>query len=260
MGAFKGNHGSAVSPIVYKDMVIVANDQDGKSFIVAIDCASGKEQWRVDRKCKRATYSTPCVFQPAGRDPELIFTETLHGITSVDPIRGTVNWEISPFGTFKQRAIASPVVAGGLVIGSSGFTTGKKNIVAVRPGADGAKATEVYRVSKAVPHIPTPLVYKDWMFMWTDRGGIVTCVESQTGKKVWQKRIGGNFWGSPVCVDGKIYCANDGGTVYVIRAAGEFELLAKNELGHPTHSTPAVSGGVMYFRTHSHVISLGGAK
>ena len=260
LGKYKSGHGPAVSPVVHEGMVIVANDHGGESSLMAIDCATGKQRWKIERDSKRTSYSTPCVFHPKGRAAELVFTDMHHGITAVDPSKGTVNWEISVFGSFKQRAIASPVVAGDLVIGSSGFTTAEKNVVAVRPNASGAKATEVYRVSKTVPHIPTPLIYKDWMFLWTDRGGIVTCVDAKSGKQIWLKRIGGNFWGSPVCIDGKIYCANDNGRVYVIRAGDRYELIAENELGHPTKATPAVSGGVMYWRTDSHIISLGRAK
>ena len=78
------------------------------------------------------------------------------------------------------------------------------------------------------------------------------------GETIWQKRIGGNFSGSPIFVDGKIYCADDDGVVYVIRAADEYELLAKNELGHPTRATPAVADGAIVFRTYSHLVCIGG--
>jgi outer membrane protein assembly factor BamB len=260
LGPFKSGHGPAVSPVVYEDMVVVANDHGGSSFLLAVDRNTGKERWRVARTSNRASYSTPCVYRPQGRNAELIFTDMHHGITAVDPAKGSVNWEISVFGTFKQRAIASPVVAGDLVIGSSGFTTAEKNVVAVRPSADGSEAKEVYRVSKTVPHIPTPLIYKDWMFLWTDRGGIVSCYDTKTSKQLWLKRIGGNFWSSPICVDGKIYCADADGRVYVIRAGDKFEQLAENDLGQPVFATPAVAGGVIYWRTESHVISLGGSE
>lgn len=260
LGIFKCGHGPGVSPIVYEDMVIVANDQDGPSSLLAVDRHTGKPRWNVPRKSRRASYATPCIFTPKNRPPEIIFADMHHGITAVDPGSGKVNWEISVFGTFKQRAIASPLVTDDLVIGLSGFTTAEKNLVAVKPepNGEGVAVKEMYRISKTVPHLPTPLIYDGRMFLWTDRGGIVTCVEAATGKQVWQKRIGGDFSASPVCVNGKIYCANDDGVVYVIAASDKFELLARNELGHPTRATPAIAGGAMYFRTYSHVFSLGG--
>ena len=259
LGGFKGGHGPAVSPIVYDDMVVVANDQDGASSLLAFDCATGEMRWTTPRESKRTQYSTPCVFEMKGRAAELIFTDMHHGITAVDPKSGKVNWEISVFGTFKQRAIASPVVTSDLVIGLSGFTTAEKNAVAVRPAnlQQQTKASEQWRVSRAVPHLPTPIVYGDHMFLWTDRGGIVTCIDTKDGSKIWQHRIGGNFSGSPVCIDGKIYCANDDGIVHVIRAGDEFASLGESDLGHPTRATPAVSGEAMFWRTYSHVLCVG---
>jgi len=253
LGDFRGGHGPAVSPVVYDDMVIVANDQDGESSLLAFDARTGRRRWAVPRDSGRTQYSTPCVFRMEGRDPELIFTDMHHGITAVDPQTGSVNWEISVFGTFKQRAIASPVVTDDLVIGLSGFTTAEKNAVAVRPVGTERETTaeELWRVSRSVPHLPTPIIHGQRMFLWTDRGGIVTCVDIADGSTVWQKRIGGNFSASPICVDGKIYCADDGGAVYVIAAADQFKLLAKNDLGHPTRATGAVGDGALFFRTYS---------
>ena len=260
LGEFKGGHGPAVSPIVYQDLVIVANDQDGDSSLLAFAAKSGEQRWVLPRDSDRTQYSTPCVFQMAGRDPELIFTDMHHGITAVNPETGERNWEVSVFGTFKQRAIASPVVTGDLVIGLSGFTTAEKNAVAVRPDSAEPKtmASEKWRVSRSVPHLPTPLVYQDRMYLWTDRGGIVTCVDVADGSEIWQKRIGGNFSGSPVCVNGKIYCADDDGKVYVIAAQDKYELLGKSELGHPTRATPAVGAGAMFWRTDSNLICISG--
>ncbi len=258
LGPFKGGHGPAGSPIVFEDMVIFCNDHEGDSFLLAVDRMTGSVRWKVPRSGERACYSTPCVYHPAGREPEIIFTHSYQGISGVDPQTGETNWNITPFGTFQQRAIGSPVVAGDLVVGSSGFTTAERNVVAVRPDSSASGgAAEVYRVTKYAPHIPTPLVYRDWMFLWDDKG-IVACVDRATGKEVWVKRVGGTFFGSPICVAGRLYCADRDGNVVVLAAAGKYELLSRNPLGEATCATPAVADGVIYFRTDSHVFSLGG--
>ena len=169
---------------------------------------------------------------------------------------GAKNWEIDVFGTFKQRAIASPVVAGDLVIGSSGFTTAKKNIVAVRPGKKLDEVAEAFRVSQSIPHIPTPLIYQDHMYLWADIG-VVSCVSMKTGKNVWRQRIGGTFFGSPICVDGRLFAIDNKGTVVVVAASPNYKLLAKNPLGEASQATPAVSGGKLLLRTESRLIAIG---
>jgi hypothetical protein len=74
----------------------------------------------------------------------------------------------------------------------------------------------------------------------------------------WQERAGGNFYGSPVCVDGRLFCVSTTGEVVVVAVSEKFEVLARNQLGELTHSTPAVAGGRMYIHTGSRLISIGG--
>ncbi len=260
LGAFKGGHGFAASPIVYQDMVVIGNDQDGESSLIAVDRSDGSIRWNVPRRSKRITYSTPCVYERAGRAPELIFTNWQHGITAINPDSGNTNWELSTFDTSRnERAIGSPVVAGDLIIGTCGFVTAQKHAVAVRPGDSGQPddVEEVFRIERNVPHIPTVIVHNDRLYMWSDKG-IVGCYELQTGKSIWQQRVGGNFFGSPVCVNDCLYSISDEGEVVVIAADDRFEVLAKNSLGEPSHSTPAVANGAMFLRTFSHLISVGG--
>ena len=90
--------------------------------------------------------------------------------------------------------------------------------------------------------------------------GYLTCLEAATGKPIWQEKVSDRFFGSPVCVGGRIYCISRTGTVYVVAAAEKYKLLAVNPLGEKSHATPAVAGGRMYLRTYSHLISVGGKK
>ena len=259
LGPYLHGQGGATSPIVYEDLVVVANDHSAGSYLIALDRKSGKERWRIPREGKRACYATPCVFTAPGGEPELIFSHCYEGIIGVDPKTGRQNWHVDVFGRASQRALGSPVVTGELVLATSGGVNGDKQLVAVRPGGAGSAATvkEAYRVTRQTPHVPTPLIYKDRLFLWSD-SGIASCLERDTGKVIWQKRIGGNFFGSPVCIDGKLYCIDVDGEVVVIAASDEYELLARNPLGETSRATPAVSGGTLFLRTESRVISVGG--
>ena len=141
LGEFQGGHGPATSPIVFGDMVVVCNDQErgAESFLIALDAATGKERWKIERIGDRACYSTPCVYQVEGRRPVLIFTHSYRGISGVDPAAGKIVWQIDVFGTHNQRAIGSPVIFGDLVIGSSGFTTAEKTSSPCGPRARGRR-------------------------------------------------------------------------------------------------------------------------
>ncbi len=70
--------------------------------------------------------------------------------------------------------------------------------------------------------------------------------------------MGGNYFGSPVCVNGKLYCIDLDGNVLVMAAADKYELLSKVALAQGSKATPAISNGVTYLRTESKRFSLGG--
>lgn len=262
LGKFHGQHGGGSSPVLFEDLLIFRSDNDEggpEGFIVALDRKTGRTRWQRPALGKNVSYSTPIVYQPAGGAPELILVSNAHGFQSFDPRTGALNWELP--GVFKQRTVAGPVVANGLIFATAGNGAGDRQALAIRPGSRQPKAEPKveYQVTRGVPYVPTPVVLGDRMFLWGD-GGIVTCVRAATGEPVWMERVGGNFYGSPICVNGKLYAINTQGHLVVIEAADQFKLLAKIELGEPSHATPAVSGGVLYLRTEGHLISVGGKK
>ncbi len=259
LGPFKSMHGSGTSPIVFDALVILANDQRGRAFLLAVERKTGRTRWQVERRSGLTPASTPCIYRPEAGAPELIFTSTAHGITSVDPSSGRINWEVED--VFLDRCVGSPVFAHGLVIASYGFGNRGTRLVAVRPGSKDKNIDPklVYDITKSVPLVPTPLVKDDLLFLWAD-DGYVTCVHVATGEQIWRERVGGSFYGSPVCVNDRLYCISKKGDVVVLAASDEFRLLARVPLGELSYATPAVSKGVMYIRTCSHLISLGGKK
>ena len=256
LGEHQNGQGGATSPIVHGDNVYVSNDGKGNSFLVALNRKTGKEQWKIPRQGKRACYSTPCVYTSENDYEEIVFTHCFEGIVGVDPVSGKQNWMIDVFGRFSQRAVGSPFQVGKLIVGSSGARGGERNVVAVRPGTSNDSTTEAFRVTKSAPHVPTPLAFDKWMFMWSD-SGIVTCVELGSNKVVWQKRVGGNYFSSPICVDGKIFNVDLEGKVVVVAASDKYELLGESTLDEPTRATPAVSNETLFVRTYSSVFAIG---
>ncbi len=260
LGGFKSQHGPGGSPMVYKDMVIIANDQDGESFLLALDAKTGAEKWKTPRKSGSAAYGVPCLLEIEGKT-QLILSCTATGISAVDPDTGTPLWALETL--FRQRVVASPVVAGNLILSQCGTGGGGTRFVAVQAGAnDGKPAKLIYDLTRGVPYVPTPVIYKDRIYMVTD-GGFAVCLKSGDGEVVWQERITVNgrnsaFFGSPVCVNGNVHAITRNGELVVFKADDKFELLGISPLGEPSHATPAIAGGRMYLRTTGHLISVGG--
>lgn len=264
LGPFVSQHSGGVSPIVFDELLIVSNEQDveggGQSFLTALDRMTGEPVWKLERASDVVTYSTPCIrITPEGKQ-ELLFNSKSYGISGIDPLTGKVNWEVT--GLFDKRSCSSSVIAAGdILIGSCGSGGGGNYVVGVIPGtaSDPKSGKVAYKIDKAAPYVPTPLAKGDLLFLWSD-AGIVSCVDGKTGEVYRQKRIGGTFYGSPICVQDRLYAINTAGDVVVLAADKELTELAVNPLGELCHSTPAVADGRLYLRTNEHLISLGGKK
>mgnify|MGYP000925130982 CR=1 FL=1 len=255
LGAFAAEHAVGASPIVYQDLLIVPNDQDGDSSIVALDRATGEIRWQAQRRTEKTAYATPCLYKPETGTAQLILTSWAHGFSGLDPQPRKTLWELP---IFKKRVVNSPLVCSGLVIGCSGGGGIGRQMFAVRPGQTdrGIEAEVVYEPKGSLPYVVTPVACGDLLFSWFDKG-VVTCLEIASGEKIWQERIGGDYFGSPVCAGGKLYCISREGQVVVLSASRKFEELGRVDLGEPSHSTPAIAGGVMYLRTKSRIMALG---
>jgi len=250
-------HGAATSPIVVDDLVVFTREHERQgpnpSSWVAVDRKTGKTRWELERETSiKTAYSTPCLFTPEGCQPQLIFTSLAHGMTAVDPQTGKVVWELK--SAFRWRVVASPILADGLLIGSSG-----QNYVAVQPPAMASGHPTVARDKGPYSYCPTPVAKDKLLFIFRDDGRVY-CLRGATGEQIWQAKPGGRFGGSPVRVDDRLYCITMKGNVIVIRADDEYKLLAVNPLGEKSQATPAIANGRMYLRTDSHLVSIGGKK
>ncbi len=257
LGPFKSQHGCGASPMVLDGKVFLANEQLGASALFAFDAKTGAIVWKTPRKSSATAYGTPCLYTPENGSPQLIFNSQAHGISAVDPDSGNPLWELN--SVFDKRSVSSPVIASGLVIGSCGSGGGGNYVVAVRPGTpDGTQKPQlVYQIKRAAPYVPCTIALNDRLFLWSD-AGIVTCLESLTGVEKWQERVGGNFFGSPICIDRRLFCVSSTGEVVVVEASDQFRVLARNQLDEPSHATPAVADGRLYVRTLSTLFSIGG--
>lgn len=132
---------------------------------------------------------------------------------------------------------------------------------AVRLGGRGdVTATHVlWRYRKSLPDVPTPLLYRDALFL-VKTGGIATTLDPRTGEVLKQARLTGaldGYYSSPVASDGKVYIASEEGKVNVLKASGEWEVLAVNDLKEPIYSTPAIADGRIYVRTRMALYAFG---
>ena len=178
-------------------MVILANDQDGPSSIVAFDKLTGHIVWNAPRKSapQSTSYATPFIYHPKQGPPQLICSSSQSGVSALDPHTGQTIWTTK---SMPQRTVGSPVLAGGLFFQCCGAGGQGMLMVAVDPGGHGdvSKTRVRYTRTRLLPYVPTPVACGKYLFLWSDHG-VVCCVDPATGKDVWTKRVGGDFSSSP---------------------------------------------------------------
>jgi len=254
LGAMDAYHGTAGSPLLYKDRVILYQDQNSNSFIAAFDARTGKDIWRTPRTA-RVGWGTPAAIHASGRDE--IIVNGQYAVVAYNPENGQELWRAN--GT-TMETVPTPVVGHGLVFNSSGRAG---PTLAIRPGGTGDVTNShlAWSSPRGSPFIPSPILYGDYLYMVNDMQSIATAFEAATGRSAWQGRLGvaraEGFSASPVAFDGKVFFTNDEGETFVLKAGGTFELLHTNSLGERTLASPALVEGRWYFRTEGHLIAIG---
>ena len=265
LGPYASQHGFGSSPVIYEDLVVLANDQmavegaPSGSFLIALAAATGEPRWETPRRSGKAAYSTPFVFEAEDGSPQLIFSSEAEGLAGVDPATGTKLWNLT---VYDKRTVSSPFTAAGLIFGTCGSGAGGNYVAAVAPPAPGSSVgpQEAYQLRQSAPYVPTGVVVAGRLFLVSDKG-VATCVRPGDGSQVWRTRLpAGEYYASPVSVGDRIYAISTEGNVVVFAADDEYRLLGESPLGEECRSTPAVSGGRMILRTRTQLMAVGGSS
>jgi len=255
--------GTAASPVLHNDRLYIVNDNEGQSYLTALDASTGKEVWRVNRD-EGSNWSAPYVWENDLRT-EIITPGT--GRTRSYDLQGKQLYE---FGGASSITIATPYAKFGRLYVSSGYVLDpKKPIWAITPGASGDISLASGDTSgkfiawcrkDAAPYNPSTIIYDDQLYVLLDRG-FVTSYDAHTGKPVYDRQRlphGRAFTASPVAAGGRIYFVNEYGTTFVIRAGRDYQLLAENELGEEDMcmATPAIAGNRLLIRTDSRLFCI----
>jgi len=236
--------GSAASPILYKDRLIVTAAAESES-VRAFDKKTGKELWKAEASSLSRCYSTPLVAKNAAGKDELLLSVP-NEIWSLNLDTGKLNW----FAETKVDLNACPsLISQDAVVYAIGGRGGGR--AAVRLGGKGdVTKTNVIWSTRGGSYVSSPVLHKGHLYWFTDRG-IAMCVDAKTGKEVARKRLGGSFYASAVLIDSKLYAVSRRDGTYVLEATPELTEVAHNRLSDKSEfsASPAVSDGQLILRS-----------
>ena len=258
------NWGTAASPVLHGDNLFIVNDNDEKSYLLALDKKTGEKVFRVERD-EKSNWATPYVWQNAERT-ELVTCGT--GNIRSYGLDGKLLWELGPMSII---VIPTPVEKNGLLYICSGYVGDRKNrpVYAIRPGAlgditpkdeqDTGKYIAWYHKFGG-PYNPSPIVYGDHFYILYDRGTL-NCFDRRTGKVIYEKqqlaKDARAFTASPWANDDKLFFLSEDGDTFVIQAGPEFKVLGRNALNEMCMATPATLRGSIIIRTLTKLYRIG---
>jgi len=240
-------HGEGNSPALDGDTLLVNWDQEGPSFLAALDKRTGKERWRAERD-EVTSWSTPIVVELAGK--KQVIVRATHRIRGYDFETGAPLWEC---GGMSTNVVASPVSADGMVYAGSSYE--KRAMVGIR--LEGAKG-DITGTSQVVwsrhhdtPYVPSPLLYDDKLYFLKHYQGALSCLTAKSGETLYAaQRLPEIYdvYASLVGAAGRVYVTSREGTTIVIKHGAEPKVLATNQLDDSFSASPALVDGEFYLR------------
>ncbi|UCC97934.1 MAG: PQQ-binding-like beta-propeller repeat protein [Phycisphaerales bacterium] len=262
---FYSEHGLAVSPVLYKDLLIVPFDGSSsgpdpklgwqkpwdRAVIMAIEKNTGKVRWKGKRGLSCVAHVSPQILREDGRDQ--LVSSAGNVVQGFDLETGHRIWTASSPG---EGVVPSVVIGEGLVFTASGF--GESTIRVVRTGGEGdVTDTHIaWESTEDVPRVPSMLYVRPWLFLVTETG-VAKCLRAATGQVIWRQRLDPKYSASPVWAQGRIYLLSEKGTTTVIEAEPEFNVLAQNELNEKCCASPAISQKQIFIRSERNLYCIG---
>jgi outer membrane protein assembly factor BamB len=250
----------ASSPIIYKGVLIIQCDVLENSFVAAYNVKTGKELWKTQRD-EYPGWCTPNIYTYAGKT-----YVALNGYKSrggYDFVTGKEVWKMSGGGDIQ---IPTPIVGNDLIYFNSAHGRSSP-IIAVKTSAVGNitlkddETTNDYikwSLQRGGSYMHTMLLYKNHLYN-VNWNGVVVCLDPLTGKEIYNAKLGKtkSFVASPVASDGKIYIIDEEGTVYILQDGNSFKLLAEIPMNDICMTAPAITDGMIIFRTQKYLIAVG---
>src|ERR1043166_5223882 len=250
----KNSFGEGSSPALFGHTLVLNRDQEGGSYIIALDTETGQELWRTSRD-EETTWATPLIVQYQGKAQ--VVTSGTKKIRSYDLATGKMIWECAGL---TPNVIPSPVADNGMVYAISGFRG--SSLLAIKLGRTGdLTGTDAiaWQYNKSTPYVPSPMLYGNKLYFLANNNGVLSCFDVTTGKPFYtEERLQDirGVYASPVGAAGKVYLVGREGTTVVIKNSDKFEVLATNQLDDKSDASPAIAGRELFLRGKEYVYCL----
>jgi outer membrane protein assembly factor BamB len=278
-GPFQDEYGAGSSPMLIDDKVVLCQDHDTESFLIALDRATGKTVWKVPRPDAVRSYSTPAIWTHDGHS-ELLVAGALE-LAGYDPATGARRWWTHGLA---RIVIPVPVPSGEMVYMASWAPGGDPGnrltldtwSVALakwdknkdgRLSRDEIDDQEVLnRFTRMDLDQSGDLDQKEWerhAAVFRDaRNSLLSLRPSQNGELperdlVWKYQRGIPYVATPLLDQGRLWMVKEGGIVTQLDAAtGQRIFEERLPGGGGYYASPVAADGKLFFASEQGVITV----
>jgi outer membrane protein assembly factor BamB len=246
---FESNHGVGASPIFCRDGIIVLNAMSKNPYLISLDSKTGKQQWKTILPSFGGIggeYRTPIIFELNGQELIIEWSTARNQLALYEAKTGKVLYQYDTNLTTKEESIVTPIINEGVLYLSNDMSVVALDMFKLIKG-ESPIIWESELKGKG-PATSSPVLAYGMLFMVSDNG-FVSCLDSKTGKILWQKKLKGIYFSSPISVGQRIYFSNRAGMTTVVECSPKFRQIAENYLPEGLYSTLVPVDGQLFIRT-----------
>lgn len=249
-GPYYPEWGFGSTPLVYGGLVLVCGENAAEGveqirttgFLCAMNAQDGSIVWRVKRRHR--SYGTPCLVTVNGQVQMVIAsTETVEGYNvQSGELIWTARWGAGRTANavcpYKDSVIASCA------------SLGSRETIRVRVDGTGDVTDShiVWQYTKNPSDVPSAVVCNELVVFVSDKG-LATCLDAETGESLWQLRLGGKFYSSPVVAGERAYVVNRSGQLFSFLVTRDKPDVESHEIAGEVYSSPVILRDRMVLRT-----------
>ena len=251
--------GSAPSPLLYKNMVIV-NASDESQTIFALNKDTGEVVWKAEAAGLENAFNTPILVKTA--DTTELIVAVPFELWALDADTGKLKWYAE--APLDNNVSPSVIHQDGVIYAIGGRSGGS---IAIKAGGKGdVTQSHVLWTQSHSSYVPSPVIHEVHLYWVTDRG-IAHCVNAKNGDLVYQERVTGltggggrSFYASVVRTNNKLLAVSRSGATVIIKPGTKYEQIGVNQIAGDDsmfNATPAISDGQILIRSDRFLYCIG---
>jgi outer membrane protein assembly factor BamB len=279
MGPFRDEYGAASSPVVFRDRVILNEDHDIDSYVVALDSSTGRTIWKTPRPDAVRSYATPAVWKHNGTE-ELLIAGALE-LAGYDPADGKKLWWVNGLA---RIVIPSPLAVDGTIYMASWAPGGDASQRITLPA--WSEALTLWDANKDGRLVRDEIKNRDvldrFFRMDLDQSGGLDQHEWEHHAEVfrraenallalkpagsgdlsqsallWKYQRGVPYVSTPIVHNGIVWMVKDGGMVTKVNAAtGQMMLMERLNAPGNYYASPLGDGSKVYFASEAGIVTV----